>query len=177
MPKPLPTKKPRPELVKIAEVTGAHGIKGAFTLRSLTENPMTVFELNPMLDDAGIELFAIECIGNKRGTLIARSTSVADRNAADALRGTALYVSKARLPPAEEDEFFADDLIGLSAVDLCGIHWGTIKAVLDFGGGDIIEVEKEAGDSVLLPFSRDVVPELDLDAGRATVIAPLGFEL
>jgi 16S rRNA processing protein RimM len=106
--------------------------------------------------------------------VIAKAEGIEDRDAAEALRGLDLYVPRERLPATEEDEFYVSDLVGVDAVDPEGVVQGRIVAVHNFGAGDLIEVQPPQGDSQLVPFTRDSVPEIDLAARRAVVIPPKG---
>jgi 16S rRNA processing protein RimM len=97
---------------------------------------------------------------------------VVDRDAAEALRGTLLYVPRGRLPEAGEEEWYHADLIGLQATDQDGAALGRVTAVHDFGAGDLLEIDPGAGETVLVPFTRDAVPEVDVASGRIVVRAP-----
>ena len=77
-------------------------------------------------------------------------------------------------PRPEEDEFYHEDLVGLAARDPAGRELGRVVAVLNFGAGDVLEIATPDGTSELLPFTRAVVPEIDLAAGRLTVVPPAG---
>ncbi len=162
----------RPErLVCIAAVAAAHGVRGAMKLRCFTAEPENVAAYGPVLDEAGHELFALELVGPAKGGVIARARGITSREAAEALRGKRLYVPRERLPEPEPDEFYHEDLIGLTAVSRDGAPAGRVSAVYDFGAGDLIEVTAEDGRQVVLPFTREAVPEIDL-VGRRLVIEP-----
>ena len=87
------------------------------------------------------------------------------------LRGVALYVPRAMLPETEEDEFYHEDLIGLRAEDTSGQLIGEVVGVQDHGAGDILEVRAADGTALDFPFTKAVVPVVDL-AGRRLVIDP-----
>jgi len=105
--------------------------------------------------------------------LVADFDGIGDRNAAERLRGTELYVPRSRLPRPHEDEFYHVDLIGLEARTVTGEPLGTVRAVNDFGAGDILEII--GARTVLVPFTRAIVPEVDLAAGTLTVDPPPGL--
>lgn len=107
--------------------------------------------------------------------LVVRFKGIADRNAAEALTGLDLFVPRDRLPPAEADEFYHSDLVGLTAVLASGETFGTVVAVQNFGAGDILEIAPPRGPSLMLPFTRAVVPEVDVAGGRLTVVPPAGL--
>jgi 16S rRNA processing protein RimM len=98
---------------------------------------------------------------------------VNDRNAAEALKGVALYVDRARLPSAEEGEFYHADLVGLAAEDREGHRIGTVVAVENYGAGDILELRLEGSrQTEMIPFADAFVPEVDVAGGRIVVVLP-----
>jgi 16S rRNA processing protein RimM len=101
---------------------------------------------------------------------------IADRTAAAKLVNTRLYVDRAQLPETNADEFYLADLIGLIARDVEGEDLGTVRAVHDYGAGASLEVERDDGSSLLVPFTRTSVPEVDVMAGHAVVAPPVGLE-
>ena len=105
--------------------------------------------------------------------VVARVAGVADRNGAEALRGTALYAPRARLPEAEEGEYYYADLAGLRADDEAGNRIGSVVAVQNYGAGDLLEVRLD-GQSVteLIPFTDAFVPVVDIAGGRVVVVMP-----
>ncbi|MEO1017753.1 MAG: ribosome maturation factor RimM [Pseudomonadota bacterium] len=164
--------RPQPDFVQVAEIIGAHGIRGALKIRCMIDDPEALPDLNPMLDCYGNRLFDLARTGSSRGNLVAIATGIADRNQAKALHGVGLYVPRDRLPVPDDDEFFATDLVGLTAVDPKGHALGSVKAVFDFGAGDIIELERGSEDSIMLPFTKDICPDVDIEAGTLTVDMP-----
>jgi 16S rRNA processing protein RimM len=102
--------------------------------------------------------------------VIVQAAEIASREQAELWRGAELFVARDRLPQTGEDEFYHEDLIGLDVVDRTGAPRGRVSAVLNHGAGDVLEIEAD-GDSFLLPFTREAVPEVDL-AGRRLVIEP-----
>ncbi len=159
--------------VCVGVITGAHGVRGLVRVKSFTAEPDDLVAYGPLTDADGHRRFELEITGRARGLLLARVAGVEDRDTAEALRGTELYVERAAFPPTEEDEFYHADLIGLRVELADGTVYGTVKALHNFGAGDMIEVAVNGGSDVILPFSRAVVPVVDLDAGRV-VIAPPG---
>ena len=98
-----------------------------------------------------------------KGGAIARFAEVADRTAAEKLRGTALTVPRATLPPLAEGEYYHADLIGLAAVSDSGEPLGTVVAVENFGAGDVIEIERPDGRRFMVPMRDEAVPEWDAE--------------
>jgi 16S rRNA processing protein RimM len=159
-------------LVRIAVVATAHGVRGALRLHCFTERPESVAAYGPLYDQAGRRLFEIEVIGAAKGGVIVRAPGIADRAAALRLRGLALYVPRSALPAPGEDEFYREDLVGLLAETTAGRRLGRVRAVLDFGAGDMLEIEAEDGRTEVLPFTRAVVPVVDVKGGRIVVEPP-----
>jgi 16S rRNA processing protein RimM len=160
------------ELVLVGKFGAAHGIKGEVRLQSFTGDPAAVGRYGPLRDVNGRQFILIALRPLKGDLFVARVEGIKDRTAAEALVNVELFVNRAALPPPEEDEFYLADLIGLDARDRAGERLGTILNVLNFGGGDILEVVPEGGgETWLLPFTKEVVPEIDL-ARREVIIVP-----
>lgn len=151
----------------VGEIGRPHGVRGLVRLRAYTEDPAAIAAYSPLTDETGTRRFAITLKGGD----IAAVEGVADRDAAQRLTGTRLFVERDRLPPPAEDEFYLADLIGLAAVTAAGETLGTIRAVEDHGAGGFLVVEGE-GREHLLPFTKAVVPVVDIAGGRVTVVPP-----
>jgi len=162
-------------LVCLGAIAGAHGIKGLVRLKSFTARAQDIVAYGPLQDAQGARRFELALVGAARGALIARVNGVDDRNAAERLKGEKLYVARDRLPPTAAGEFYHADLIGLAAEQQDGAALGRIIAVHDFGGGPNLEIERAAGDSVMVPFTAGVVPVVDIAAGRVVVVPPAGL--
>ncbi|MEM9684495.1 MAG: ribosome maturation factor RimM [Pseudomonadota bacterium] len=158
--------------VCVGAVSGVHGVRGAVRIKPFTETPKGVAAYGPVTDEEGIRRFDIAVVGEHKGTLLATLSGVTDRTAAEALKGMRLYVDRTALPPTDEDEFYYEDLVGLSAVTVDGDALGTVIAVFEFGAGDVIEVQGADRQSVMLPFTRAVVPTVDIAARRIIVDPP-----
>jgi 16S rRNA processing protein RimM len=161
----------------VGAIVGAHGVRGLLRVKSHTAAPEDLVAYGALSDEAGRRHFALSLKGQSKGLLLAAIEGVTEREAAQALAGTRLYLERAALPAlAEEDEFYQADLIGLEVVDKAGRALGRVKAVQNYGAGDLLEVEGAPGGaargSLLLPFTKAVVPEVDLAAGRLLVVPP-----
>jgi 16S rRNA processing protein RimM len=159
--------------VCVAAVAGAHGIRGALKLRCFTERPEDVAAYGQLHDEHGNPLFAITIKAPCRGGLIVAAEGVSDRNAADALRGTALYVPRRMLPEPAVDEFYYADLEGLTALDAGGARLGVVRRMANFGAGDVIEIAGDDGRALTLPFDRQTIPTVDLNQGCVVVVPPV----
>ncbi len=156
----------------VAAVAGAKGVRGAVRLRIFTDSPAALAAFPALQDDAGrlVRLTMVE----ERGP-VAVIDGVMDRNAAEALRGTRLYVARSDLPPSDTDEFYHADLIGLAAALVDGSPVGRVKAVHDFGAGDILEIVGKSGAVIMLPFTRDAVPHVAPEKGGLAIDPPPGL--
>jgi len=165
-----------PGRVCLGAVAGAHGVRGEVRIKPFTAEPESVGSYGELSDESGERRFSLQVLGVAKGMVIARLTGVEDRNAAEALRGLRLYVARAALPEPEEDEFYHADLIGLRVETEDERLFGRVRALYDFGAGDVIEIEPLAGGQpVVLPFTREAVPVVDLRAGRVVVVPPEGL--
>ncbi len=163
----------------VGVITGAHGVRGLVRIKSFTEQPESLAAYGRLSDEAGTRSFEVSVTGRAKGALLARIEGVTERDQAEALRGTRLHIARDALPPLEdEEEYYVADLIGLEAVDRAGRALGRVRTVHNFGAGDVIEVEPEAGGgpSRLWPFTRETVPEVDLAAGRLVIEPPEELE-
>jgi 16S rRNA processing protein RimM len=159
--------------VCVAAIAGAHGVRGLVRLKAFTEDPDTVGDLGPLSDEAGERSFQVTVVGHAKGVVLAQLTGVEDRDRAQALKGVRLYAERAALPALEDEEtFYHADLIGLAVEDRAGRPLGRVRALHDFGAGDLIEIEGGDGTTTLLPFTRAAVPVVDLEAGRVVVEPP-----
>lgn len=160
--------------VCVGAMAGAHGVRGDVRIRSFTQRPEDIAAYGPLEDERGERVFALTLHGRARGLLIGSVEGIDGRDAAEALRGERLYVDRARLPePEEEDEFYHADLLGLSAVDGAGNRCGEIAAILPAGDAAVLEVDPGGGkETILVPFTREHVPEIDIPAGCVVIDPP-----
>jgi 16S rRNA processing protein RimM len=157
----------------VGEIGAPHGVRGEVRLRSFTAEPAAIARYGPLETEDG-RVLAIETMRPGKGCLVARFAGIRDRDAAEQLTNTKLYVPRDRLPePEEADEFYHADLIGLTAFDPQGKVLGTVVALHNFGAGDLIELRPaHGGATVLLPFNATVVPVVDIAGGRLVVNPP-----
>jgi 16S rRNA processing protein RimM len=161
------------ERICVAQIGGAHGIRGEVKLKSFTADPLAVKDYGVLESEDGAASFEIEALRPAKGYLVARLRGVRDRNAAEQLTNLRLFVPRERLPPPAADEFYHADLIGLAAVTAAGVEVGTVVAVHNFGAGDILELRPPAGGTtMMLPFTDAFVPRIDIAGGRIVVEPP-----
>jgi 16S rRNA processing protein RimM len=163
------------ERVLLGEFGAAQGLKGEVRIRSFTADETAIASYNPLEDERG-RAIEIESVRVTPKALIARVRGVTTREGAEALTGIKLYISRTRLPAREEEEWYHADLIGLAALDREGTSLGVIVAVHNFGAGDLLEMKPASGGATLLvPFTRETVPEIDVEGGRLTLVPPEGI--
>jgi len=160
------------ERILVGAIAGAHGLRGQVRIRSFTADPAAVAAYGPLTDEAGARRFAIAVTGAAKDGVIARIDGVADRTAAEALRGLRLYVSRDALPAPAADEYYRADLIGLRAELADGSAYGRVVDVQNYGAGDLLEIERPAGGTEVVLFSDRAVPLVDVAAGRIIVEPP-----
>lgn len=154
--------------VCLGAVAGAHGVRGEFKIKAFTQTPEMVAAYGPVETEDGRRL-TLTVIGNLKNSLVlARAPEIKDRNDAEALKGARLYIERAKLPATEPDEFYLEDLVGLSVFNETGAPLGMVAAVYNFGAGDIIELKNipDVNGVRLIAFTKENVPAVDLDAGR-----------
>ncbi len=155
--------------VTLAAVAGAHGIGGAVRLKLFTPS-LESLEAHRVFQ-AGDRTLTLVDIRTEKGGAIARFAEIADRNAAEALRGTLLEVPRDSLPPLAEGEYYYVDYIGRAVVGPDGAALGRVKTIENFGAGDILDIELPGGKAVMVPFTSDTVRE----EGETLVVDPLWF--
>lgn len=158
--------------VCLGQIGAAHGVRGEVRLRSFTADPAAIVNYGPLETESG-RVVEIEAMRPAKNHFVARLAGVDDRNTAERLTNTKLYVPRERLPELPDtDEFYHADLVGLAAVDRAGTRLGTVVAVHNFGAGDLIEIQNMAGETTMLPFDDATVPEVNLTAGCIVVEQP-----
>ena len=157
--------------VLLGVVIGAQGLKGEVKVKTFTQSPQKLGAYGPLHTKDGKGFRVLSVREAKDGAVVVLE-GVNDRNAAEALKGTELYVPRSALPKENTDEFYHADLIGLRAEDTEGRAMGMVRALHNFGAGDVIELVRDDGDEVFLPFTREVAQEIDIEGGRIVIAAP-----
>ncbi|SDZ43811.1 16S rRNA processing protein RimM [Jannaschia faecimaris] len=152
---------------------GSYGVRGEARVKSFCADPSAIGDYGPVTFDNGTTA-KLTVIRPIKGGYAVRLSGVPHKEAADALKGQRLWAHRDALPALPDDEFYHSDLIGLTAVDTGGETLGCVHAVHDHGAGDILEV-RIGGTPVLIPFTRAIVPTVDLTAGRIVVDPPRGL--
>ena len=157
-------------------IGAAHGVRGAMKVKTFTETPQDLAAYGPLTDETGERVFVVTSCQAAKGGARVTLEGVGDRNAAEALKNMRLYVARDSLPVlAGEDDFYHSDLVGLSVRDGTGGDIGQVLACHNFGAGDLLEirfVEKAGGHTAFFPFTKAVVPEVNIAAGFLTLVPP-----
>lgn len=162
--------------IVVGSIAGAFGVRGDVRVKSYCADPADIARYTPLTTDRGHVFRVLVIKGDAPGALVARIEGIDTKEEADALRGVSLYADRKRLPRLPDDEFYHADLIGLSVVDTGGKPLGTVRAVLNHGAGDILEIQAPgAAETVLLPFTLAAVPTVDLSTGRIVADPPEGL--
>ena len=157
-------------------VSGARGLAGEVRIRTYTERPEDIAAYGPLSDEAGTRRFDIVAVKPLKDGVVARIAGIDDRAAAEALKGVRLYVARAALPQPEPESWYHGDLIGLAAVAPDGATLGSVEAVRNFGAGDLLEIAFSGRRTTeLVPFTKALVPEVDVAAGRIVLALPDKF--
>lgn len=157
--------------VCLGAFAGAHGVKGDVKIKAFTQKPEAIAAYGPVETECGARFTLSVIRVLKDDQVLARAPEIKSREDTIALKGERFYVDRQALPPPDEDEFYLDDLVGLIAFDETGAPMGAVKAVYNFGAGDVIELMDIPGidGPRLVAFTKESVPGVDLDAGRITV--------
>ena len=159
--------------ILMARIGGPHGVMGEVRVKAYGDNPMALADYGALHSNDGRK-FLISHLRPSRNVMVVKFKGINHRDEAQALNGVDLYIERSALPvDMDEDEFYVSDLIGCQVVDESGGALGSVKAVLNFGAGDLIEiVDSGSGQSTLVEFSRKNVPDIDLVARKISVTIP-----
>lgn len=160
----------------VGSIAGAFGVHGDVRLKSFCAEPDAIADYTPITRSDGAVITTIVLKGMTKGALIARVDGITTKEQADALKGVDLLAERSQLPNLPDDEFYHADLMGLAAFDTGGAALGRVKAVQSNGADDLLEIVAPGlKDTVLVPFTRAIVPTVDLEAGRIILDPPGGL--
>jgi len=163
------------DLVLLGTIGAPRGIKGDVRIKSFTAEPEDITSYGPLWNADATQSFEVCVIGEVKGMLIARIKDINDRNDAESLKGTGLHVRRGILPPPEEDTFYHVDLVGLRAETTKGDFLGQVEAVFDHGAGDVLEIGGGPYKGLVVPFTNEVVPKVNIESGLLIVDPPEGL--
>lgn len=164
------------DMICIGAIAGSFGVQGDVRLKSFAANPEDIAAYGPLSTEDGSHTHSVTLLGQVKGGYTARLSGIKTKEAADALRGTRLFVARSKLPGLPDDEYYHADLVGLEVYDTGGARLGQVKAVLNHGAADLLELTLTGTpETVLLPFTQASVPTVDLAAGRLIADPPAGL--
>jgi 16S rRNA processing protein RimM len=156
--------------VCLGAFAGAHGVRGEAKVKTFTEAPGNIAAYGPVESEDGKRRFTLKFVrALKEDLALVSAPEIESREDAAALAGTRLYVAREALPPHAEDEFYIEDVVGLTAFDEDGAEIGKVVAVYNFGAGDLIEIKRASGEALVIPFATESILVLDVASGRLTL--------
>lgn len=164
------------ERILMGVIGRPHGVRGLVHVQSFTADPLALADYGVLEDERGRKFtlsWQSDGIARVAERIGGRDLPLADRNAAEALTNTRLFVPRSALPPAEEEEYYLADLIGLRTEDADGKVLGRVAVIHDYGAGTSLEITLESGGpALILPFTARAVPVVDVLGGRIVVDPP-----
>jgi 16S rRNA processing protein RimM len=167
----------QPDRVCVGAIAGSFGVKGEVRLKSFCTDPEAIASYGPLFTEDGSRSFEVTLTRAVANGIGVRLSGVLTKEQADELKGTSLFVARDKLPAIGDDEFYYADLIGLDVHDTGGAPVGKVHAVHNHGAGDLLEILGPGmKTALLLPFTRAMVPTVDLAARRVIIDLPEGLE-
>lgn len=164
------------DLICVGAVAGSFGVRGEIRIKSFCAIPEEIFDYSPLSNEEGSQTYTLTLSRAIKNGFAARLSGVESKEEADAIKGLRLFIERARMPKLPDDEFYHADLIGLEVYDTGGTLLGSVKAVLNHGASDLLELQGPGLKStVLLPFTLAAVPTVDLEQGRIIADPPEGL--
>ncbi len=161
----------------VGAIAGSFGLQGEVRLKSFCSSPEAIATYGPLTTEDGTSSFTVKLTRPVANGLGARLTGVTTKEQADALKGTSLYADRTKLPSLPDDEYYYTDLIGMEVRDTGGALIGTLHAVHNHGAGDLLEITGPGLKTpLLLPFTRAIIPTVDLGARRIVADLPEGLD-
>lgn len=162
--------------VRVGKIGAAHGIRGEVRVFVYSEDPLAIRSYGELEDEDGARKFEIASAREGNGHLVVRFKGIDDRNEAEKLTHVQLFVPRDRLPKQDDEKFYHADLIGLRVETKSGETLGEVIAVPNYGASDLLEIRPlRAGQTLLIPFIDEFVPEVDVAGGRIVVDPPAGL--
>ncbi|MEM6812543.1 MAG: ribosome maturation factor RimM [Pseudomonadota bacterium] len=146
------------ERICVAKIATAHGVRGLVKLHVFVEE-LTILDKPLFKNEETNETISLILKNKTAKHWLAEIKGVSDRDAAENLRGTELYLSKSDLPKLDDGEFYLSDLVGFEAVENDTII-GKVIATHNFGAGDLLEIQPQGAESFYLPYSDETILEI-----------------
>lgn len=159
--------------VCLGKITGAHGIKGLVKLLPYGDDVSLLETISPIFTGKTSEKTIALALKNQQGKhMLAQIQGVNDRNMAENIRGTELWVERSSLPDTDEDEFYFEDLLGMTALTSDEQKIGRVQSVEDFGAGTILDIAAISGDDFMIPFCADTIGKVDIEQKTIEILTP-----
>lgn len=158
------------KLIVVGQIAGAFGVRGEVRVRSFTDDPEACFSYGPLYDADGRVVLTPVKHRSLNDLFGVTAKERRQREDWEAMRGTLLHAPREALPEAEEGEIYVADLIGMRVVHADGRELGVVKSVQNFGAGELLEIRPSSGATYLLPFTEEIFPQIDADAGVLTAV-------
>jgi len=162
------------EKVCLGAIVGVHGIRGEVKVKSFSDDERHLTRYGALSNESGDKTFEVKIVGHSKELLRVKIKGVDDRNTAETLIGTGLYVERDVLPKLDDEEYYHTDLIGLDVRLQSGETIGTVNAIYNFGAGDLIEIKSTEGQLEMLPFTKQFVPVIDIK-NRFIIVEMMNF--
>jgi len=160
----------------VGAVTGSFGVRGEARIKSFCAEPSAIADYGPLWNEAGTRQYPITITRAVKGGFAVRLGGISTKEEADENKGLALFADRTALPSLPDDEYYHADLIGLDALDPGGRKIGTVSAIQDHGAGVLLEVNgPDLRETILVPFTAEVVPTIDIAGGRLIADLPEGL--
>ncbi|UWQ54075.1 ribosome maturation factor RimM [Leisingera caerulea] len=164
------------DLICVGAIAGSFGVRGEVRLKSFCAVPEEIEDYSPLSNEDGSKTYSLTITRPIKNGFAALLGGVETKEDADAIKGLRLFARRDQLPQLPDDEFYHADLIGLEVYDTGGTLLGTVKSVQNHGASDLLEVHGPGLKSaVLLPFTLEAVPTVDLSQGRVIADPPEGL--
>jgi 16S rRNA processing protein RimM len=164
------------EKVCVGAIAGSFGVRGEVRLKSFCADPGAIGDYGPLSSEDGSRQFTVKITRSVKTGFAARLSGISSKEEADAMRGVRLFAPRDMLPNLPDDEYYYADLIGLSVMDTGGEDCGRVHAVHNHGATDLLEVRaKGQKGTVLVPFTKEIVPTVDLASSRIIIDPPEGL--
>ncbi|NVK14264.1 MAG: 16S rRNA processing protein RimM [Rhodobacteraceae bacterium] len=164
------------DLICVGAIAGSFGVRGEVRLKSFCAVPEEIEDYSPLSNEDGSRTYSLSITRPIKNGFAALLEGVETKEDADAIKGLRLFARRDQLPQLPDDEFYHADLIGLEVYDTGGTLLGTVKSVQNHGAADLLEIHGPGlKATVLLPFTLDAVPTVDLTQGRIIADPPEGL--
>jgi len=161
----------------VGEISTVHGVRGLVKVRTYGDDPQTLEQYGPLFaSETGDKTHTLTLKHQAGGSWIAEVDGITDRDVAEKLRGTQLWLDRSQLPELDEDDgFYHSDLVGMRVIGVDDAEWGEVIAVENFGASDLLEIKPAGKPSFYIPFVDSFVPDVNLDTGIITIDMPEGL--